>query len=201
MQIENIIFDLGNVLIDVDFEVFYQKLGYVPSQIDLKKAKKVIKHFEAGKISVEDFIYELNKKLNLQVSVSNFKKIWTNLFSANQQMIALAEELSQKYPVYILSNTDEIHFPYIWNNFPELHFFQDRLLLSYKLGIVKPNPQIYQIACQKFNLIPESTIFIDDKAENIEAARKFGFNGIVHKNYKQTKQELDKLLKKREDLQ
>ena len=194
MQIENIIFDLGNVLIDVDFEVFYQKLGYVPEATDLVKAKHFITKFEAGQIAVDDFIEELNNHWNLQLSVDEFKLIWTNLFSANQQMIDLAEDLSQKYPVYILSNTDEIHFPYIWNNFPELHFFRDRLLLSYKLGTVKPNSQIYQIACQKYDLTPESTIFIDDKAENIEAARKIGFNGIVYLNYKQTRQELDKLL-------
>jgi putative hydrolase of the HAD superfamily len=195
MQIENIIFDLGNVLIDVDFEVFYQKLGYVPDAAELIKAKQVISKFEAGQIAVEDFIEELNSHWNLQLSVDEFKQIWTNLFTVNQQMIDLAAALNQKYSLFILSNTDEIHFPYIWNNFPELHFFQDRLLLSYQLGTVKPNPQIYQIACQKYHLNPKTSIFIDDKAENIISACELGFRGIIHKNYRETKQKLDEILK------
>jgi len=195
MKIENIIFDLGNVLIDVDFTVFYQKLGYFPKPDELKKAKQVITKFEAGQIAVDRFIEELNEHWNLQLNVDEFKQIWTNLFSANQQMIALAEDLSKKYPVYILSNTDEIHFPYIWNKFSELHFFQDRLLLSYQLGTVKPNPEIYQSACQKYDLNPETTVFIDDKAENVASACSLGFRGIVHKNYRETKQELDEILK------
>lgn len=82
-------------------------------------------------------------------------------------MIELARNLDEKYRVFVLPNTDEIHFPHIWENYPELHFLENRLMISYELGAVKPFPEIYKVACNKFDIKPAESIFIDDKKENI----------------------------------
>ncbi|MCF7792736.1 MAG: HAD-IA family hydrolase [Candidatus Cloacimonetes bacterium] len=101
-------------------------------------------------------------------------------------MIDFAKKLSSKYKIFILSNTDEIHFPYIWKTFPSLHIFAQNLMLSYQLGCMKPNLEIYSKALSMHKLKAEECIFIDDKLENMRAAEKFGMTSILHINNKKT---------------
>ena len=101
-----------------------------------------------------------------------------------------ALEINSKYPTYIFSNTDEMHFPYLMKNYDFLKQFSDRLMLSYELKALKPDPQIYIDALKLYNLNPAECLFIDDKAENIEAAISYGMQGIVHKDYQTTKKQM-----------
>ena len=123
------------------------------------------------------------------------EKIWSEVFFENEKMIKLAEKLHPHYQLYIFSNTDEIHFPYIWKNFPALHTFGQNLMLSYELGAVKPEKEAYDKALKKFNLKPEECIFIDDRPINIQTALEIGMQGIVHRSPEETTNELAKILK------
>jgi putative hydrolase of the HAD superfamily len=109
-------------------------------------------------------------------------------------MLDLARKVSENYIVYIFSNTDELHFPYIWKKFPKLHFFKENLMLSYELGSVKPEKEIYQNAIERFSIIPEESIFIDDRPINITVAHEFGFDGIIHRDFETTNEKLKKRL-------
>lgn len=196
MSIQNIIFDLGNVLIEYDFDLFYQKIGYEKGERHLDEAAESIILFESGKISAAEFLSQMQKIYNFSMTLEDFKKHWAEVFWENKTMINLARSINQKYPTFLFSNTDEIHFPYIWQKFSSLHFFQDRLMLSYELGEVKPDLDSYKKALEKFGLNAKNTVFIDDRPKNIEAAKKFGMQGIVHKDFNSTKEQLEKILNK-----
>ena len=193
-MIKNVIFDLGKVLIDFDFDGFYTSLGHDPAERTLDEANGPILLFEAGKISKSIFFEEIKKIYDFELSLKNFEILWCNVFSEAKEMIELARKISEKYNVFILSNTDEIHFPYIWKNFPELHFFKKNLMLSYELNSVKPEKEIYQNAIEKFGLNPVECVFIDDRPVNVNVAQEFGMKGIIHQSYFNTKEKLVKIL-------
>ena len=193
-MIKNVIFDLGKVLIEFDFNGFYTALGHDPAKRTLDEANGPILLFEAGKISKAIFFEEIKKIYGFDLSLKDFEILWCSVFSEVKEMIELAKQVSEKYDVYILSNTDEIHFPYIWKNFPELHFFGRNLMLSYELNSVKPEMEIFKNAIEKFNLIPTECVFIDDHQVNVNVAEEFGMKGIIHQSYFNTKEKLVKIL-------
>jgi len=192
---KNIIFDLGNVLINFDFTEFWEQIGAEPAKRFLDEAEEAILLFEAGKISKKHFFSEIKKTYDFEMSLPKFEKIWSEVFSENSPMIELAKKLHSDFDLYIFSNTDEIHFPYIWRKFPSLRFFGENLMLSYDLGAVKPQSEAYERALKKFALDPKDCIFIDDRPINIVAATEFGMKGIIHRSVEQTTSELAEFLK------
>ncbi|MBC8385663.1 MAG: HAD family phosphatase [Candidatus Cloacimonetes bacterium] len=194
MEIKNVIFDLGNVLIDFNFSSFWDQIGAEKSERFLDNAEESILLFESGKISKEKFFEELKKIYKFEMKIEKLEKIWCEVFSENIDMIEVAKKIGAYYNVFIFSNTDEIHFPFIWKKFPSLHFFKKNLMLSYELNSVKPKIEIYQNAIRQFEIVPEESIFIDDRPVNIIVAEQLGFKGIIHKDFGRTKQKLDKIL-------
>jgi 2-haloacid dehalogenase len=79
-------------------------------------------------------------------------------------------------PTYVLSNASAETWPHAVERFPFLARF-DGVLLSGEVGVAKPDPEIFDELCRRFDLRPESTIFIDDKEANVDAARRLGFAG------------------------
>ena len=125
MTIKNVIFDLGKVLIDYDFDIFFGEIDYKPGERNLDEGLDPIVNFESGKISKIEFLEQMKKVYDFSLSLEKFEKIWTEVFSEMGNMLDLARKVSDNYKVYIFSNTDELHFPYIWRKFPKLHFFKD----------------------------------------------------------------------------
>jgi len=196
MGIKNVIFDLGKVLIDYDFDIFFSKIGYKPEERHLDEALSPITDFESGKISKMEFLEKMKVIYNFSLSLDEFENVWADVFSEMEDMLSLARKINEYYNVFIFSNTDEIHFPYIWEKFPKLHFFdKNNLMLSYELDSIKPNKTIYQNVIEKFSINPEESIFIDDRPINIVVAREFGFDGIVHQDFDTTNSELQRKLK------
>jgi FMN phosphatase YigB (HAD superfamily) len=191
---KHVIFDLGNVLINFDFDLFFQAIGKKPNERTLDEANVPILQFERGLLERNIFLQQLQKIYSFSTSLQDFETFWCNVFSENREMIALAKKISEKYPVYIFSNTDELHFPFIWQQFSSLHFFEKNLMLSYEIQAVKPDVEAYQNALKLFSLQPQDCVFIDDRPINIEKANELGMNGWVHKNYQTTKKWLEKQL-------
>jgi 2-haloacid dehalogenase len=89
----------------------------------------------------------------------------------------VADELrAAGVPTYILSNASAETWPFAVERFPFLGSF-DGVLLSGEVGLAKPDPEIFDELCRRFDLRPEATVFIDDRAANVEAARALGFVG------------------------
>ena len=194
MAIKNVIFDLGKVLINFDFSSFWESIGAEKCERFLDEAQEPILLFEAGKISRQRFYNEVKKIYNFDMKRQDFEKIWCDVFSEKSQMIEMAKKINQKYEIFIFSNTDEIHFPYIWEKFPSIHFFKENLMLSYEIGSVKPELDSYEMALNKFDLKFEECLFIDDRPINIQVAESLGMKGILHEEFEETKEKISEIL-------
>ena len=99
--------------------------------------------------------------------------------------ISVVDELKERgHRVYVLGNWGREEFERARPRFPFVERFDD-ILLSGDCGILKPDPEIFRLAEQRFNLVPEQTIFIDDRQDNVQAAIKRNWNGIVFENPRQ----------------
>lgn len=193
-MIKNVIFDLGNVLINFDFNRFFAVCGYAPDERDVDEALPILMKFDAGKMSRNEFYLQMREFFDFTLSQDEFEAAWCDNFWENKEMIALARSLSKKFNVFILSNTDEIHFPYIWQQFPSLHFFAQNLMLSYQLKAVKPEKIIFEKALRKFDLVAEECLFIDDNQRNVQAALDLRMKAVWHRNNQETGEKIFKSL-------
>ncbi|MCF7920095.1 MAG: HAD-IA family hydrolase [Candidatus Cloacimonetes bacterium] len=190
-MIKNIIFDLGNVLINYDFELFFEKLGYARAERSLAEADHLIQPFECGELEIMEFINGLSSVYHNDLTIEDFTEAWCDIFWENKPLLAIAEKLKEKYRIMILSNNDELHFPYIWEKYPSLHFFQNEdIMISSRLGYIKPDKGIYVQAAEKHNFNWEESLFIDDKQENILMAENMGARVIWHRVNEITNSEL-----------
>ena len=97
----------------------------------------------------------------------------------------MVDELQERgHRVYVLGNWGREEFDRARPRFGVLEKFND-ILLSGDCGILKPDPKIFALAEQRFNLIPENTVFIDDKSENVQTAINRKWNGIIFENPRQ----------------
>lgn len=191
---KNIIFDLGKVLVEYNFDVFYKELDYEPEMETLMESAIPVLEFESGRITRQEFYQKLKEIYKFKHSIADFEKVWSSVFTGLTGLVNYARELKENYDLYILSNTDEIHFPLIWKEFPELHFFEDNLMLSYELDSVKPQKEIFERALKMFDLNPEDCLFIDDRPENIKGAAENGIAGVLFTNVEDTKRNIIKYL-------
>ena len=188
-DIKNIIFDLGAVLIDIDFNRVnnsFLDLGIsnFNNQYSQLLANKLFENLEMGKISVEDFYTAIQNQSSKSLQESDIKKAWNSIMG-NFRIKSMKKvlELSQYYDVFLLSNTNAIHFEEIMSiaNMQldaELDAFFKKTYYSFKIGMRKPNENIYNYVLRDALIKAEETFFIDDTAPNIETAKLMGF--ITH---------------------
>src|SRR5687768_6633602 len=177
MPIHAIIFDIGNVLLRFDFNLAVQKLQShcTPAGekiLDLIEPVKLA--YEAGRMQRADFQAEVRAILTYTGTDEHFISAWEDIFTENNLMMELVRKLHSRLPLYLLSNTSDIHLDFIFQRYPIFQLFTDGVY-SFKARASKPEREIYEIAERQFGVVPAETLFIDDLAVNIEAAREAGF--------------------------
>src|ERR1035437_5775352 len=192
-----IVSDLGNVILPFNYETAVNKLELIEKGLGhkfltyLKSNYELHKKNERGDITSGEFIRIMVRALDYKVSQEEFCNIYSKIFVVNEPLVSLLAELHKKYTLILLSNTNKIHRDYSWGNYPFLKYF-DKLILSYEVHAVKPEPEIYK-AVEAFTQIPpENHLFIDDIAEYAEAAKKMGWDAIQYINFKKLEMELTK---------
>lgn len=186
-MIKTIIFDLGNVIVNVDKTEQYKKFsassGKTVSYIkDYFENSSLRKAFERGKLTSIQFYHKLSQELNLNMNFNEFKNAWCNIFSLNKKVEDLLKKLKKKYKLILLSNTDILHFEYIKNKFKIVNTF-DEYVLSYKVGYRKPNPLIFLVALRKAKALPFNCAYIDDIPEFVYVARFMGIKAFKYENF------------------
>lgn len=181
MQIEAVIFDIGNVLLTFDYTVAEQEIlkhtgrTAPPSQEELHPLRM---DHETGLISHADFVKAVREAFAHDGPEEHFLDIWSRIFEVNSPMVEWARSLHGKIPLYLLSNIGSIHHEHI---FEEYAFFNTLFLdgiYSYKAGVMKPEPRIFELARIKFGVDPARTLYIDDLIDNVRGAESAGF--IAH---------------------
>jgi HAD superfamily hydrolase (TIGR01509 family) len=196
-NVDAIIFDLGNVLIEVDeqraAERFAARTGKTRMEIEAyMRGTPYATELALGKLTKKGFFRTVAKDLAFDGKYEEFASIWSEIFTPIEPMIALAESLKTRVPRLILSNTNAINMDYVFDRFPFLHDF-DAHILSHEVGLLKPDLAIYQLALKKHGLTAARTVFIDDLAANVEAARRVGLQAIHFQDVGQAREELTKL--------
>lgn len=178
-NIKNLIFDFGGVLLDLDERATYEafmRLGLRAVPDDLGEANHA---FQRGKITERQFLDTLKKHMPPGVTDSQIKDAWCAMLrDVPKERLDLLKELSKKYRLFLLSNTDDIHINCLaQRNEVALTRFEslfEKVYYSQRTGYRKPEPKIFDLVLRENGLAPSQTLFVDDIRENAEAAGKIG---------------------------
>lgn len=194
--VTDVVFDVGRVLIDFSYDRFAAKLRQHGAVCDgaedfLQRVDLIA--YEHGEISSREFLRQVSLLLKDDLPVEELTAAWSDLFTPMGEMLQLAGALKQHCGVYLLSNTSEIHWQHICQRYGLDEISHDRLA-SYEVGMMKPAPEIFAAACQRFELLPETTVFVDDLEINVQGAIACGWHGVWHRSFEKTKTELLRLI-------
>ena len=186
--IRNVVFDIGQVFVRLNHRPFLGLLsekGIDASNIDTLLERISFNDHETGRIDGGTMLARFAGLASTPISATELHAKWVDMFELQSRMVDLAHRLSERYRVYLLSNIGDLHWAHISREY-RLHHVGHGALLSYLAGVMKPHEGIYVEAERRFALEPAATVFIDDRAENIAAARARGWHGIVHSEYETT---------------
>ncbi|MFT5550262.1 MAG: epoxide hydrolase-like predicted phosphatase [Gammaproteobacteria bacterium] len=187
MTVKALIFDLGNVVIDIDFKRIFQKWSYysgVPVE-QMQVAFQVdatYEQHERGEIEGIEYHQYLEQALEMKLSYEQFCEGWNDIMVAPIfETVLLLESLRGRVPLYALSNANTLHKNFWEKTYhKELSHFE-QVFVSSDMGSRKPEPAIYLRALEHIDVEPENVIFFDDLAINVEAARALGMTAVqVH---------------------
>ena len=197
--IKNVVFDIGQVLLEFDWRKFIAGMDISD------KKKEQLAHVTLGNIphwnehdrGMEDEAF-IQKSLAIEPDIEEelryYLKYIGTVAKEYDHSVPLMRSLKKHgYGVYLLSNYGVTPFKYAREN---MKFFDevDGMIISHEVGVIKPEPRIYEILFERYGLVPGECVFIDDRADNIEAAVNMGMSGIVFEDIEQVKNELERLL-------
>ncbi len=181
--IRAVLFDMGNVLLKFNAykaaERFAKHTGVPMNKLWIHFfTSPVEKAYTRGEITTYEFFRHARKVLKTKVSYTVFRHFWNDIFWENKGMEALLKKLKKKYPLYLISNTNAMHFNYIKKRFTVLKHFK-RTFPSHLVGHRKPDPRIYLKVLKSIRMKPEETVFIDDVKSFVEGAEQVGMHAIL----------------------
>ena len=194
-MIRAIVFDLGKVLIPFEWQRGYDAFARA-SQQSAEEVRARIKEtglfdgFERGKVEPREVAERVSDVLGLSVTFDEFQKLWSSIFLPEaivpEQML---ERLRRNHRLLLLSNTDAIHFRWVKGRYPSLRHFDD-FVLSFELGLRKPEPGIYEATISRAGCEAREIFFTDDRQDNVEGAIQAGIDAVQFLSVEQLVQEL-----------
>ncbi|MCF8365334.1 MAG: HAD family phosphatase [Bacteroidales bacterium] len=184
-----LILDFGGVI----YKISHEQQAETFLQLGIKNFHELYSHalqdtlfrdLECGKMQEDLFRNELRRRIGLDLSDHEIDLAWNSiLVGFTEDNIRLVEELSRHYRLYILSNTNAIHYNIFMNEFHDKFGYRFNSLFvdtfwSFQIGKRKPNPDIYQHVLIKAGLNPDDVLFIDDTKINVEASKQIGMPAI-----------------------
>lgn len=186
-----LIFDFGNVIIDIDMSETFSKLGNLMDydiHTLLEDEENIFIRYEMGMISTEAFLNELIRLSRKPTQANEIVSIWNAiLLGIPGERIKVLQELRKQYEIYILSNTNDLHIQWVHRYLKrefQLEQFENSVLhhafYSHELKTRKPRNEIYEKVHMEIGVPKENILFLDDLKENVEAAQRFGWNAFQH---------------------
>ena len=192
-----IVSDFGGVICTFDYRIFCERLarrtGRTTDEVfalvfdgDLQVA------FEAGALSGPDYHRKVMGLLQTEMSYDEFFRIYGDIFTEVPPTCDLLRRLAARYPLYLLSDTNEIHFGYVRQTVEVVRLFE-QCVVSYEVGVLKPDPRIYQEVLRRSGLPAEACVFIDDRPGNVEGARRVGMQALLFQSAERCAADLESL--------
>lgn len=187
MEVKNIIFDLGGVLIDLDMSrthrAFQQFFGEKAVELEHGYLKsRLLRRYEVGAIDTETFLDEL-QGLAPAVGREAIVEAWNAmLLGIPEKRLRMLEQLGERYRLFVLSNTNALHeacFEKMAPGYEKFSGLFEKAYYSHHLGTRKPELDIYQKVLQQSSLKAEETLFVDDLADNVQAAQKLRLQTLL----------------------
>ena len=188
-------FDLGGVLFDFDYKVTFSKLkcltsvGYQEMSSTLIDEGLSLK-LEQGRITFHEFYTAFKNRFNLTNNFNDFTNAWCDIFTPKHDVIDIVKKLSSNYHLYLISNICQPHYDFLSLHYPYVFNLFDQLVLSYRLGAVKPEDKIFNHLSALAKTDLRKIIYIDDRNDLTEPARRMGIKAITFTDAKQLSQSL-----------
>ena len=189
-NIDYIVFDFGEVLIELDYPLVIEGFLRVANKNheDIKEmvvTAPLLQEFEVGAITAAEFRGGVNSLLGTHLEDEELDSIWNSILKRlPKERMELLQRVAQRFPTYILSNTNHIH-ELAFNRIIEevtgkhsLHEFVKKCYFSHDIGFRKPNADCYRYLIEDSGIIAEKALFLDDREDNIQSARQVGLNAI-----------------------
>lgn len=181
-----LLFDLGNVIIRYSLDkTFEYWAGLCGLKLELVRERffeslEDFYWFERGDISDTRYFKLLNKLLGCQITEKDFVDGFNTMFIGLTDGIdELLARLKARYTLAALSNTNRVHERFFTQAYSKVLIHFDKLFLSHKIHARKPEPEAFQVVMSYYNLSPDKVIFLDDSADNIEAAARIGIKTVL----------------------
>lgn len=178
-MIDTIIFDFGDIFINLNKDAMKNAFHTLQLEEWNEDMGRLNRSFEVGEISETEFLSGMQKHIP-NASLETIKLNWnTILMDFPLYRLEFLQILSEKYRLFLLSNTDSIHIEHFQETVGE-SFYSDfyrcfeKVYFSFELGIRKPDEEIFNYIIKKHELSPKRTLFVDDKKENTNIASKLG---------------------------
>jgi len=181
-EIRVIAVDFGNVICRYDYRIFCKRLGdrigrtseevFTALFTDDLEAR-----FESGLLTGPAYHQEVQTRLGAELPYGEFFPMCGDIFSEIPGTFELLERLHARYPLVLLSDTNEIHFGYVRQTVKALQLFTD-YVVSYEVGAMKPDPRIYRAVLRRAAVPASACVFFDDRLPNVEGARRVGMHAF-----------------------
>lgn len=197
MQIKNVIFDLGGVLLNIDYHLTIQAfvdIGMSNFQELFTQAQQseLFDKIEVGEISSDEFLAEIKALMPSYVSEVEIRTAWNAmLLDLPSERLDFLLAVKEKYNTALLSNTNSIHLENFYKELKKVHNLKSlddyfhKVYFSCDLGMRKPNPEIFLRVCELEGFNPSETLFIDDTIQHVEGAKQAGLQAL-HLDVKNT---------------
>lgn len=185
-----LLFDLGNVLLPIDLGLTYQAFSQYSNSYSAEQIEKITQEerlwqaYEAGLMDEPSFRMSIKTRFDMHCQDLEFDKAFNALLIGfHEGLYSFLSDLAARFDLYLLSNTSSIHAKVFLSNQlgPEgqnvFDLFQ-KIFLSFDMGMVKPNPRIYQQVLDELHLAAGQVVFFDDNLSNIESAKNMGIQAI-----------------------
>lgn len=182
-EIKVILFDLGHVLMNIDFNAFPNSLGLTTTekraQYDEFRIQQYVHEYETGKLSTGQFLDSLYESFNKNFSRKKILDAFNEIVvDDNQEIVPFVQQVKEKYRIAILSNTSPCHWEKVMRVSSVVKLFPDAFT-SFQLGAMKPEKIVYEKVCSSLNTLPHEVLFIDDLKVNVDGAIAVGMKGAV----------------------
>jgi len=189
-----VFFDAGRVLVDLDYgkltDYFKVRLELEPEQVSEVFAGEGLAHsYELGLLTDDEFCARIRSRLGVDIPRQELVDAWNSVIENPIVPETILAALSEWGALWVVSNTNHLHFTYILRQYPYLKYFRG-YVLSYQSGVAKPNPEIFKLALAKAGAKADESMFIDDQSANVEAARTLGIDAIQFSSLKQLAEDL-----------
>ena len=179
-MLKNIIFDFGDIFINLDKEATVNALAQLGVSEISEETVRVCQHYEMGMLSTKSFVDFFEAKF--QISSEKLIAAWNAiLLDFPEHRLLFLQKLAKNtnYNLFLLSNTNELHISWIQENWgmPLYNTFKncfDHFYLSHEMKMRKPNTDIFAYVLKKHSLVAQETLFVDDTQENTAAAKRLG---------------------------